>query len=233
MSGHTPESAAAGGQAVLEKYGREHYQALGRLGGRPPRPRYGAPAARAKDARGRFLPKPTRMDVAASTTQDVITLLLEMEALIPYVPGRFPQLKRLLTTLREGVIVPRGLLETLKNAELAIAHAEKRVAKLEEIASRPRRIIPQEMRVQVLERDAHRCRYCGVAVEITWAQLDHYEPRGPNTAANLVTSCPPCNRKKRDVRPRDLAKIKGMALQGKSVERPPKDWGNSPAESVS
>ncbi|MFG1798082.1 HNH endonuclease [Nocardia sp. NPDC049149] len=59
----------------------------------------------------------------------------------------------------------------------------------------------------VLRRDKHRCGYCAA-----WARtVDHIRPRsrgGPNTWANLVACCGPCNTAKADRTPEEA----GMRL---------------------
>lgn len=57
------------------------------------------------------------------------------------------------------------------------------------------------MRAQVMERDSHRCRYCG-----SWAtELDHVipfsRPGGFTIESNLVAACVYCNRSKGDRTP--------------------------------
>lgn len=59
----------------------------------------------------------------------------------------------------------------------------------------------------VLRRDSHRCGYCA-----DWAHtVDHIRPRsrgGPNTWANLIACCGPCNSMKADRTPEEA----GMRL---------------------
>lgn len=48
----------------------------------------------------------------------------------------------------------------------------------------------------ILERDDHRCRYCGDSTDLT---LDHIKPRsagGEFISSNLITACRSCNRSK-------------------------------------
>lgn len=60
-----------------------------------------------------------------------------------------------------------------------------------------REAIPDSLRTAVLERDRHRCRYCGATDKKL--VMDHVYPvsRGGETSfENLVTACEGCNRKK-------------------------------------
>lgn len=48
------------------------------------------------------------------------------------------------------------------------------------------------IRAEILQRDAHRCRYCGAEA----THIDHIVPYafgGPNTEENLVACCARCN----------------------------------------
>jgi hypothetical protein len=57
--------------------------------------------------------------------------------------------------------------------------------------------IPKELRLQVFERDGHRCVYCGC--EEGPFQADHVVPEskgGAATVENLACACIPCNRSK-------------------------------------
>ncbi|WP_206109929.1 HNH endonuclease [Paenibacillus albicereus] len=56
--------------------------------------------------------------------------------------------------------------------------------------------ISQTLRIAMLKRDGHACRYCGSEDELT---ADHVIPEsagGPTTLDNLVTACRTCNTKK-------------------------------------
>jgi 5-methylcytosine-specific restriction endonuclease McrA len=58
--------------------------------------------------------------------------------------------------------------------------------------------VPPVNRRGVLQRDAHRCQYCGSRKHLT---LDHVLPRskgGQHTWDNVVTACSTCNGKKGD-----------------------------------
>ncbi|TQC50714.1 HNH endonuclease [Rhodococcus sp. WS4] len=62
--------------------------------------------------------------------------------------------------------------------------------------------------VGVFRRDRHRCGYCDDPVATT---IDHVVPRsrgGPNTWADLVACCAPCNQRKADRTPEEA----GMPL---------------------
>jgi 5-methylcytosine-specific restriction endonuclease McrA len=57
------------------------------------------------------------------------------------------------------------------------------------------------LRMYILRRDEFRCVYCGAEPEPFYLQVDHVVARangGTTHPANLVTSCGPCNRRKRD-----------------------------------
>jgi len=50
-----------------------------------------------------------------------------------------------------------------------------------------------ELRRKVLDRDRHKCRYCGSTYNL---HVDHVKPRsrgGKDTMSNLVTACASCN----------------------------------------
>ncbi len=67
-------------------------------------------------------------------------------------------------------------------------------------------------------RDHGRCQYCGLKLAKTDVHLDHVTPRargGKTTWENVVTSCFPCNQKKRDRLPAEA----GMRLLSRP-ERP-------------
>lgn len=61
------------------------------------------------------------------------------------------------------------------------------------------RFASHELRMYILDRDEHRCRYCGRYVAGTEAaNIDHVVPwpEGPTRPSNLVTACRQCNREK-------------------------------------
>ena len=58
-----------------------------------------------------------------------------------------------------------------------------------------------KLRFDVLERDGHRCRYCGVRCNVSPLVMDHVIPvskGGRSTIDNLVASCDVCNLGKSD-----------------------------------
>lgn len=61
-----------------------------------------------------------------------------------------------------------------------------------------RRFAPAWLRLEVLERDGYKCRYCRRTVTDENANIDHLKPWpfGMTERANLVTSCRPCNQAK-------------------------------------
>ena len=74
------------------------------------------------------------------------------------------------------------------------------------------------MRMEILERDKYKCRYCLAAVTNQTANIDHVIPwrnGGPTRKSNLVTACSDCNRKKLNREPIEpvplrFAKQKGL-----------------------
>ena len=62
--------------------------------------------------------------------------------------------------------------------------------------------LPKGLRWDVLERDGHRCRYCGLGAEDgVVLHVDHKTPRskgGKDTMENLLTACESCNLGKAD-----------------------------------
>ncbi len=60
------------------------------------------------------------------------------------------------------------------------------------------------LRLAILRRDAYRCRYCTRKVAVGTAHIDHLVPwknGGRTLPQNLVTSCGPCNMRKRAIEP--------------------------------
>lgn len=56
--------------------------------------------------------------------------------------------------------------------------------------------VSKRLRYEILRRDNHTCRYCGVAAPDAPLRIDHVTPvalGGTDTADNLVTACEPCN----------------------------------------
>ena len=63
----------------------------------------------------------------------------------------------------------------------------------------PREYIHRETRLLILERDQHRCRYCGASVKGNRYQIDHVYPvskGGETSIENMVVACPSCNIRK-------------------------------------
>ncbi len=85
------------------------------------------------------------------------------------------------------------------------------------------RILLQEMkfnRQNLLERDDHRCQYCGKTFMPRELNMDHVMPRdrgGSTTWENVVTSCIRCNSRKSNRLPKEA----GMRLL-KEPKRPPR-----------
>ncbi len=85
------------------------------------------------------------------------------------------------------------------------------------------RILLQEMkfnRQNLLERDEHRCQYCGKTFKPGDLNMDHVLPRdrgGSTTWENVVTSCIRCNSRKSNRLPNEA----GMRLM-KAPQRPPR-----------
>ncbi len=62
-----------------------------------------------------------------------------------------------------------------------------------------RRYASHTVRMNTLNRDGFKCRYCGVSVTNDTANMDHVVPwkkGGKTRSRNLVTACKPCNKKK-------------------------------------
>jgi 5-methylcytosine-specific restriction endonuclease McrA len=99
----------------------------------------------------------------------------------------------------------RGMMDagfTLEHALLAIecfdqAHQDNR------LGSGPRQV-PTALRAFILDRDGHRCTYCGG--EGVPLQCDHvvpYSRGGATEAENLVAACKPCNVRKKNRTPEE------------------------------
>jgi 5-methylcytosine-specific restriction endonuclease McrA len=70
------------------------------------------------------------------------------------------------------------------------------VIRLAHFISRPRPRVKLTKR-EIFRRDDYRCQYCGIA--LSRLTIDHVIPRhrgGTHRWDNLVTACPPCNRRK-------------------------------------
>lgn len=62
----------------------------------------------------------------------------------------------------------------------------------------------RRQRFEILRRDDHRCRYCGVPASRATLVIDHVVPLalgGTSDAWNLVAACEPCNAGKSDMAP--------------------------------
>jgi 5-methylcytosine-specific restriction endonuclease McrA len=79
---------------------------------------------------------------------------------------------------------------------------------------RRRHLFDSPTRRAVFIRDGFRCQYCGVKISLTNGTRDHVIPRsrgGPDTLANVVTACRPCNTRKDDRTPEEA----GMELMNR------------------
>jgi 5-methylcytosine-specific restriction endonuclease McrA len=78
--------------------------------------------------------------------------------------------------------------------------------------SRRTRLAPRAEHKQALKRAtlrdcSRRCVYCGTALSVEIATLDHVYPLakgGPHVPGNLVAACGPCNRRKGDMLPHEF-----------------------------
>jgi hypothetical protein len=64
--------------------------------------------------------------------------------------------------------------------------------------------ISKRLRFEILRRDNHRCRYCGVSADQVKLVIDHVVPEslgGTKDPSNLVASCEPCNSGKTSTTP--------------------------------
>lgn len=126
---------------------------------------------------------------------------------------------RLLEPAEDGFTVHDYLVYNASAAEVKADKAWDRFRK--ELYSHPTLIR------DVRERDANRCRYCGVAVN--WhdrrshngGQFDHIEPRGPNTLENIVVACRGCNIRKNN------RKIETMGMVLRPPPGAPNQFGTS------
>jgi len=90
---------------------------------------------------------------------------------------------------RHRVILPRAPRGLRRRARLA-----------------PRAEHKQALKRATLRDCAHRCVYCGTALSVAAATLDHVHPLakgGPHVPGNLVAACAPCNRRKGDMLPHE------------------------------
>lgn len=65
-------------------------------------------------------------------------------------------------------------------------------------------MISKRLRYEILNRDQHRCRYCGATASEVALTVDHVIPTalgGTDEPSNLVTACQPCNAGKTSTNP--------------------------------
>jgi len=80
------------------------------------------------------------------------------------------------------------------------------------------RYASHQQRINILKRDSFQCQYCGMAVTLQSANIDHVKPwkfGGRTLGKNLVTACRRCNEKKgnrTDMIPLGLKKGKSIEL---------------------
>ena len=100
----------------------------------------------------------------------------------------------------EAVVIAVEAIEAVE-AKYRAAE-EERLSKIRERTRRYRAndaLIPDEMRLSVVQRDGYQCVYCGDDVEVP--HIDHVTPAsrgGRTTIDNLAVSCGACNSSKRD-----------------------------------
>ena len=104
-------------------------------------------------------------------------------------------------TRRAVGLLMLGKAEIIENGRgeirtAAAAFPRPSVIRLAHVIHRPRPRVKLTKR-EIFRRDDHRCQYCGMtASRLT---IDHVVPRhrgGGHDWNNLVTACPPCNRRK-------------------------------------
>lgn len=80
------------------------------------------------------------------------------------------------------------------------------------------------LRQVVLERDRYSCRYCGIDdYPVEWLVLEHVDPFGPTTLANLVAACRSCNKLKGRRTPEQAGMAFGM-VPVSATSRYAADW---------
>jgi len=63
------------------------------------------------------------------------------------------------------------------------------------------------LKLSTLRDCSRRCVYCGMALDLESATLDHVQPLargGAHTPGNVVAACGPCNRRKGDLPPHEF-----------------------------
>lgn len=64
--------------------------------------------------------------------------------------------------------------------------------------------VSKRLRFEILRRDNHACRYCGLAAGDAWLEIDHVVPKtlgGTDDPTNLVAACVDCNAGKGSIAP--------------------------------
>src|SRR6185503_2120040 len=117
----------------------------------------------------------------------------------------------LVTGKAELVVNGRGHIRTAR-----ITYPAPSVIRLEHMIRRPRPRVKLSKR-EIFRRDNYTCQYCGR--QTAHLTIDHILPRhkgGGHRWDNLVTACPPCNRRKGG---RTAAEAQ-MTLRGRPAEPP-------------
>lgn len=52
------------------------------------------------------------------------------------------------------------------------------------------------LKLALLEGAAYQCSYCGRAIDVASATIDHVDPGGPDSVGNYAVCCNPCNTSK-------------------------------------
>ncbi|HSJ63320.1 MAG TPA: HNH endonuclease [Gemmatimonadaceae bacterium] len=97
---------------------------------------------------------------------------------------------------------------------LHVHRRSPRIALPRLLAIRPRRsqsgghaAYKRALKRATLRDCSRRCVYCGTALDLGTATLDHVQPLargGAHTPGNVVAACGPCNRRKGDLLPQDF-----------------------------
>lgn len=64
------------------------------------------------------------------------------------------------------------------------------------LGDRDARAIPQDVKIEVAQRDEGKCRQCGSTAELHFDRVIPWSKGGANTATNIQLLCGPCNRLK-------------------------------------